>query len=714
MSSHPALKSIPIRILLSFLALGLVAQQARAAKSSVAKERTTHERPVGIAVICNPQGVLDRPERQRYAAADAVDIGGQLLVVQRQSNAILKAFSGDQNTDLPRIDRVHIITQGGAYGNPVAKDSDLYLGTRKWGLDGKKGDEIQLHRVPWHGRPYAMNPQQLAALVEEAKTVHGTDQQAAFEAQWFASGVEEHAGAGTWSDHYGSYPGPIPKEQIDVILRQMADWTFEHILKAEAVRLGVPTVARAVDLHVGHYWDGGLLTKLLIDREKAQVVHHAMINSGSPILAAGADTAYGVTGRYRLGMQGLAGEGQNLFFALGEIVLDHFQQHGELDSSLKLWLAEPQRRALKRLADIDRTNPARMELALEIGRSIADNLRAGEMNQGLLQRLRDVSSSVWMPHSLGPIKEFNVEQLGDERAVIDNRFTVRRIIETALVQDETTILASTSPAIRQALLVDHRARPDRIVDALPGVDHERYVPRDLQDPVVVGFFDWLKQEKGISEEALTGAAIVATTGRISSDFSKGHLDFAATAPEVVKRLQAAGHSGKVLFLVGGAGQKHDVAKVEEAAEQAREAGAEIHLLKEIPNAHMAGFMAALGATGGAFVLASRMEGWGITNMEAAAAGAAVVASNKVPSAVYFGWTDVADLRKKKYKDGHAAIVAKIGDIAGYADAIAHLLMNPEERDARARAGREYTLGLDWDAQVVAMFQASHRRHKGDE
>jgi glycosyltransferase involved in cell wall biosynthesis len=88
------------------------------------------------------------------------------------------------------------------------------------------------------------------------------------------------------------------------------------------------------------------------------------------------------------------------------------------------------------------------------------------------------------------------------------------------------------------------------------------------------------------------------------------------------------------------------------------------------------------------VLTSRKEGWGISNIEAAACGTPSVAS------------DSPGLRESVL-DGKTGLLVPHGDVGALAGAIERLVTDPALRDLMGREARAYAETLSWDAAADA-------------
>ncbi len=90
-----------------------------------------------------------------------------------------------------------------------------------------------------------------------------------------------------------------------------------------------------------------------------------------------------------------------------------------------------------------------------------------------------------------------------------------------------------------------------------------------------------------------------------------------------------------------------------------------------------------------FVNPSRKEGWGITNIEAAACGTAVVANN------------VAGLRDSVRHD-ETGLLFQENDLNDFVNCLCQVLDNNKKREAFEENGRKWALGFSWDESYKKM------------
>jgi glycosyltransferase involved in cell wall biosynthesis len=150
---------------------------------------------------------------------------------------------------------------------------------------------------------------------------------------------------------------------------------------------------------------------------------------------------------------------------------------------------------------------------------------------------------------------------------------------------------------------------------------------------------------------------------------------------------AKGGSDVALF-VGGTGDQR-----ERLQDQAARLGVSRHV-------HFLGFISEerkleLLQTAWVHVLTSSKEGWGISNLEAAACGTPTVAS------------DSPGLRESVI-DGETGLLVPHGDVGALCDALDTILSQPERRRAMGRKARTFAEGFSWDSAADAFEQLLRR------
>lgn len=96
------------------------------------------------------------------------------------------------------------------------------------------------------------------------------------------------------------------------------------------------------------------------------------------------------------------------------------------------------------------------------------------------------------------------------------------------------------------------------------------------------------------------------------------------------------------------------------------------------------------------VLTSPKEGWGITNVEAAACGTPTVAS------------DSPGLRDS-VRDGETGLLVPHGDVSALAQALRRLIQDDELRETMGRSARRFAESLSWDASAQRFRTVLERR-----
>lgn len=191
-------------------------------------------------------------------------------------------------------------------------------------------------------------------------------------------------------------------------------------------------------------------------------------------------------------------------------------------------------------------------------------------------------------------------------------------------------------------------REDRIRVIHPGVDTASLWPAPggarFREPTIL-YLGRLQRYKGIED-------IFEAVARLRSRGTDTRVVVAGSGPHqsaLVRRVERLGISGVVRF----------EGRVSEARKGELLRGSWVH------------------------VLPSPKEGWGITVMEAAAAGTASVAS------------DAPGLRES-VRDGETGWLFPNGDVGALADLLAEVVMNPEEVRRRGEAARRYAETLTWE------------------
>ncbi len=214
-------------------------------------------------------------------------------------------------------------------------------------------------------------------------------------------------------------------------------------------------------------------------------------------------------------------------------------------------------------------------------------------------------------------------------------------------------VVAVSESTRQDLV--RRGMDGNAIEVIPnGVDLDRYAPdpgvRRFAEPTVL-YLGRLKRYKRV-DLVLRAVAALAAAGRSVRLLIAGKGDHLATLQALAGRL---GVASRVDFL----GWVDEDRKVE------------------------------LFRRGWVHVLTSPNEGWGISNVEAAACGTATVSS------------DAPGLRESVV-DGRTGFLVPHGDVEALAARIGALLEDPGLRDRMGQEARAFASRFSWDASAEAM------------
>ncbi|MDA0329552.1 MAG: glycosyltransferase family 4 protein [Gemmatimonadetes bacterium] len=156
--------------------------------------------------------------------------------------------------------------------------------------------------------------------------------------------------------------------------------------------------------------------------------------------------------------------------------------------------------------------------------------------------------------------------------------------------------------------------------------------------------------------------------------------------EAVSRL--ANQGSEVELFVGGTG---DQLEALQSLARKRGVAERVHFLGFVANERKLQLL----RTSWLHVLTSPKEGWGISNLEAAACGTPTVAS------------DAPGLRESVV-DGETGILVPHGDVERLTDAIGSLLQDAERRDLMGRNARSFAERFSWDASAADFEALLHR------
>jgi len=260
------------------------------------------------------------------------------------------------------------------------------------------------------------------------------------------------------------------------------------------------------------------------------------------------------------------------------------------------------------------------------------------------------------------------------------KFCERRDHERA-VCDRTKAFAATSTEIAERLRTAYDVPAEQIFYFPPCVD--RSVFRKYTEKETAPAYKYLSEVSGIPADKLRASKLVFETSRVDQTKRKDLLldAFAFVARE---------REDAYLFI--GGGPENDLFKsLKKGLDEKPELKGRAFLTGFIPDEHIG----PLFSMAEVYASASEMEGFGMSVLQAAASGTAVVCSDLVPFAVQYVPED--------------ALIVPAGEVFDFAQAIGNLLDSEPDRSKRALQLAEKVKMLDWDAQAVAFLQYLRRR-----
>jgi len=441
------------------------------------------------------------------------------------------------------------------------------------------------------------------------------------------------------SDHarYLYVPGGgdafIPKEEIAVALDEQAEWLDRHV-RTEAAARGVEPW-QVYELINSHYWDAAVLGMRLIERWRDDRAA-GLLAECLPV-----ELAPDVLRRERAARHGVA-LGAALPYHVGRML------RPEGGPTERCRVGET---ALRRAAPGWRTDMA------------------------------EVDRHVWTPHSLGALKEENYRDKPAD-VVRALRFCERRNHERA-VCDRVRAFAATSPEIAERLHTHYGVPHDRIFSFPPCVDRELFRPYSADE--LEDAYAWIETQTGVPAGRWKAARIVFEASR--NDHTK--------RKDLLLRAFAratADHPDALLLVAGGPHNEvyDELLKLRAGSPLLRDRAH--FLLGRIPDE----VLFPLFSMADVYCTPSEMEGFGMSAAQAAAAGTALVSSDRVPFA-----TQIA---------AGAAVVVPAGDEEGFSTALADLLGDEAQRRQQGERLIELTRALDW-VEVTSAF-LGHLRSAG--
>ena len=299
---------------------------------------------------------------------------------------------------------------------------------------------------------------------------------------------------------------------------------------------------------------------------------------------------------------------------------------------------------------------------------------AGMLGKLLLQSKKVKARHIWVPHSLGIVKQQN---LSPEKA--NNLRIHERISSEHEIFANIDFLAATSSRIKTSAKSDYRY-DGKFLWLPPCVDQERYFPRSVadSDPLWV----LLSEASGISPDEIRKKRIVTEISRTDDTKQKDVL---------IKAFAKARQIHTDSFLVVSIDKTNDPLAKElfgliEVANLRGSVAAVGSIWKELP---------ALYAITDIYCTPSIMEGFGMSVQEAAATKVPIVSSNLVPFVTEYLAGETPERIKlssgTEILDGAGALIVHSGDIEGFAGAIDLLLSDEKFREKKGTMAFKATI-----------------------
>lgn len=333
--------------------------------------------------------------------------------------------------------------------------------------------------------------------------------------------------------------------------------------------------------------------------------------------------------------------------------------------------------------------------------------RAGGI-KGVVRGMDRVNCHAWTPHSLGRLKERNMELTGaadaNRHKYLEQNFPQRGQAERGLVGGAVNgalesgalfmklpparALVPTSVEILETLF-ELGATPEiPMVFFPPGTDVQRYYPRqNLHDPEVQAFFAHLREEHLVQDQLLD--KMFADPQKYSLVVEASRMD-RTKRKEVIIRAMLDLPEETILFI---SGQRDSHGVYDGLYDLIKELNLEhrVFLLGRVPDEWMGPLMGLpFGVGEDRFHLvvaasASRMEGWGMAVAEMAAGGYPVIASPMVPFAMHVA------------REDRGAVIVPLGpdEPRRYANEIKRLLDDPARAAQLAERGNVLARGFSW-------------------
>lgn len=489
----------------------------------------------------------------------------------------------------------------------------------------------------------------------------------------------------------GGGPEFIRKEDIAIALDEEVAWLDAFVRKDSRARGCRPW--EFYEIVNTHYWDAAVMGMRLVERWRNDIAAEAIgqILSGAvpdEILKRVSDERH------------WRALGESLAYHLGNLLIEHEGSQAtpiiqRVRAAASKWVAVS---GSKDEMDVDVLVGAVAEALTQLRDKMAPALHQLVASEALGEALlfdfspeladrleKDFSRAdchVWTPHSLGALKEDNFRDKPPE-IVRPLKFCERRNHERT-VCSRTSAFAATSAEIAERLVTDYRVDKERIFYFPPCVDRDVF--RKHREEEAEAAYRYLSGISALPVDRLKGARIVFETSRMDHTKRKDVLldAFALVARE----------RDDAFLFIGGGPEKELFGSLKEHLASKPELAGKAFLTGFIPDE----YIGPLFGIADIYASASEMEGFGMSVLQGAAAGSAVVCSDLVPFAV-------------QYVPEEAYIVPA-GEVYDFARAIQELLDNPDDMRERARRLAEKTKEFDWRTQADKFL--NYLRKKGYE
>jgi len=469
----------------------------------------------------------------------------------------------------------------------------------------------------------------------------------------------------------------IRKEDIAIALDEEIDWLDAFIRNEAAERDCSPW--EVYEFVNTHYWDAAIIGMRLVERWQNDVVVTAI----SQLL----QDAVPDDSLMRL-------KEERHWHAVGDAPAFHLGQvliQNAAPSAIPL--VERVHRAAERLAEARSEEPAlvvqRLVHATQSAISesegnlapavmtllAADAVGAAALDvfpqqaESLRKQLDDINRHVWTPHSLGSLKDQNSRDKPVE-VRRELKFCERRSHERA-VCSRTRMFAATSEEIARQFRTHFGVLAERIFYYPPCVDPTVFRPYESHE--LEAAYGYLAKLSSIPVETLRASRIMFETSRMDQTKRKDLLLDAFA--------QVARQRDDVFLFIGGGPERDLYHSLVARRDENPHLVGRAFLAGFIPDEHIG----PLFSLADVYVSPSEMEGFGMTALQAAASGTALVVSDLTPFAIQY----VPD----------SALIVPAGDVDGFAKATLQMLDDDADRQRRIEELLERVKALHWEAQT---------------